>query len=151
VGIRRLSATLLVLALLSFACTEAPPPTTGPSANPTTPAAPPTEDSGDVAFEPGEFSYSWSGVDITFSMDGSGGTLDVHNSSGARLGEPGLYAILGDGTRSEGTIGDPGGIADGERVSFDVTFPAGVDETGVGLIVLLFGGNNWGALAPVPA
>jgi hypothetical protein len=150
VGIRRLSAVLVLVVIASVACTDETQSPTGPSTPPSSAAAPPTKDSGDVDFQLGEFEYSWEGVDIRFSLDGSTGTLDVDNGSGARLGAPGLYAILGDGTRSDATIGDPGGIADGERASFDVTFPASVDETTIGLIVLLFGGNNWGALAPVP-
>jgi len=107
-------------------------------------------DTGDVPFEPGEFGFAWRGVDIRFSMDGSAGTLEIDNGSGARLGAPGLYAILGDGTRSDATIATAGPIQDGEQVSFDVTFSDGVDETTVGLIVLLIGDKNWGALAPVP-
>jgi hypothetical protein len=62
-----------------------------------------------------------------------------------------LYAILGDGTRSDATIADPSPIAEGEQATFDVVFADGVDETTVGLVILLIGGNNWGALAPSPA
>jgi len=32
-----------------------------------------------------------------------------------------------------------------------VTFPDQVDPTSVGLMVLLFGGSNFGAMRPVPA
>jgi hypothetical protein len=104
-----------------------------------------------VEFASGEFEYSWSGVDIRFSMDGNGGTLEIDNGSGRRLERPGLYAILGDGSRSDSTIADAGPIAEGERASFEVTFPASVDETTVGLVILLIGGQNWGALAPAVA
>lgn len=138
---------LLLVAGVSTGCTGGTEPPTGP-----TPTAngsqPPSVDPGEVEFAPGEFEYSWSGVDIRFSMDGNGGTLRVDNGSGAQLGEPGLYAILGEGSRRDATIDGAAPIAEGEQASFDVTFPDGVDETTVGLVILLFGGNNWGALAP---
>jgi hypothetical protein len=108
-------------------------------------------DTGDVLFEPGEFEYSWKGVDFRFSMNGSGGTLEIDNGSGGRLAAPRLYAILGDGSRRDAMIDAAGQIPEGDQASFDVTFPDDVDETSVGLIVLVIGGDNWGALAPVPA
>jgi hypothetical protein len=148
VGARRLFAVLVVIAALG-ACTEDTQPPTGPTP-PTSAAVPPSRDPGDVPFEAGEFEYSWNGVDIRFSMSGNGGTLQIDNGSGNRLGAPGLYAILGDGSRSDATIDDPAPIPAGERPSFNASFPDGVDETTVGLIVLLFGGNNWGAMAPTP-
>jgi len=144
VGARRLFALLAVVAVFGGCTGDAQPPTGPSSAD-----APPTVDTGDVAFEPGEFEYSWRGVDIRFSMGGSMGTLEIDNGSGDRLGAPGLYAFLGDGTRSDATISAPGPIQKGEKASFDVTFSDGVDETTVGLIILLIGDRNWGALEPV--
>lgn len=146
----RLFVAILV-ALLSLSCTgDGVDPPSGPRST-SAGNAPPSVDTGDVEFEPGEFEYSWRGVDIRFSMDGSAGTLRIENGSGGRLAAPGLYAILGDGTRSDATIADPSPIAEGEQATFDVVFADGVDETTVGLVILLIGGNNWGALAPSPA
>jgi hypothetical protein len=142
---------MILVATLSVACTgDDNDPPTGPG--PTSEGiAPPAVDTGDVAFEPGEFEYAWDGVDIRFSMDGSAGTLEIDNGSGRRLAAPGLYAILGDGIRRDATIDDASPIPDGRQASFEVAFPDGVDETTVGLVILLIGGNNWGAMAPTPA
>ena len=142
---------MILVVTLSVACTgdDVDPPT-GPG--PTSEGiVPPSVDTGDVAFEPGEFEYAWNGVDIRFSMDGGAGTLEIDNGTGRRLAAPGLYAILGDGTRRDATIDDASAIPDGRRASFEVVFPDGVDETTVGLVILLIGSNNWGALAPTPA
>lgn len=150
-GTRRSFAVLLIC-VLSAACTgdgerpEGPGPTSTSAGD-----SPPSVDTGDVTFEPGEFVFDWNGVDILFSMDGNGGTLDIDNGSGERLGAPGLYVILGDGTRSDGTVDAAAAIPEGEQSSFEVAFPDGVDENTVGLVILLIGGNNWGALAPAPA
>jgi hypothetical protein len=146
---RRLFAAILVTTL-PVACTgDGVDPPSGPG--PTSAgSAPPSVDTGDVAFEPGEFEYSWNDVDIRFSMDGNAGTIEIDNGSGRRLAAPGLYAILGDGTRRDATIDAAAPIPEGEQAAFDVTFPDGVDETTVGLVILLIGGNNWGALAPAP-
>lgn len=145
---RRLFA-VLAIASLALACTGEPEPSTPPvTSSPS--SAPPTVDTGDVRFQPGEWRYLWNEVDIRFSLRGNGGTLQIRNGSARRVAAPGLYAILGDGTRRDATIPDAAPVPVGERASFDVSFPDDVDETSVGLVVLLIGSNNWGALAPLP-
>ncbi len=41
-------------------------------------------------------------------------------------------------------------IPDGESATFEVAFPADVDERTIGLVALLFGDANYGLFAPVP-
>ena len=76
------------------------------------------------------------------------GTLEVKNDSPAEIGKPGMYVISGDDQRYEGSVeacGDP----QGESATFTVTFPIRWMPP-VGLMVLLFGGSNFGAMHPVP-
>ncbi len=112
--------------------------------------APVATDIGDVAFVPGEWAYDFNGIKATLSMDGSIATLDVNNGSPGELGRPGMYVIAGDGKRYEGTVASSAPIAKGDEVSFEVTFPDAVTPDSVGLAILLFGGSNDGAMAPVP-
>jgi hypothetical protein len=104
-----------------------------------------------VTFAPGEFEYTFNGITARFSMDGSGGTLTVKNASGAELGDPGMYVLGSDDKRYEGTVTSPAPVPDGGDATFQVTFPDKVTKESLGLLVLLFGGDNYGAMAPVPA
>ena len=125
-----------------------------PSAQPTSPSCAPGEcvvssDPGDTAYQPGEYEYTFNGVTANFSLDS--GTLEVKNDSPAEIGKPGMYVISGDDQRYEASVEAPAVIPQGESATFSVTFPDQVDATSVGLMVLLFGGSNFGAMHPVPA
>jgi hypothetical protein len=48
-------------------------------------------------------------------------------------------------------VESPATIPDGETATFTITFPEQVNPDTVGLLVLLFGGSNYGAMKPVPA
>lgn len=143
----------LAVALGAVACTggDEPTPSNTPTAVTPSGEAPVATDIGDVAFVPGEWAYDFNGIKATLSMDGSTATLDVKNGSPGELGRPGMYVIAGDGKRYEGAVASAAPIADGDEVSFEVTFPEQVTPDSVGLAILLFGGSNAGAMAPVPA
>jgi hypothetical protein len=141
----------LALAVGGASCTGEDEPPSGSTTSPTPSGeAPVASDAGDVVFVPGEFSYDFNDIKATLSMDGSDATLDVANRSGGELGKPGMYVIAGDGKRYEGTVASSATIADGGEASFQVTFPEQVTPDTVGLAILLFGGSNAGAMAPVP-
>jgi hypothetical protein len=143
---------VIVLAFVTVACTGGG--TERPSSTPST-SCPPGEcvvasDPGEVRYRPGEYSFAFNKVTATLSLQGSTATLQVQNGSGADLGEPGVYVLSGDDKRYDGIVESPATIADGDSGTFTVMFPEQVKPSTVGLVVLLFGGSNFGALKPVP-
>ena len=94
--------------------------------------------------------YEFGGVTVGVVFDGSDASMDVKNASGAELGAPSLYVVMGTGVRRDGVVTDAATIADGKSATFEVTFPDDVDERTVGLVIVSFGDSNYGALAPVP-
>ena len=76
------------------------------------------------------------------------GTLVVDNGSGHDLAKPDLYVFLATGKRVDGKVTDAAPIADGATQTFQVQFPPEVTEKTVGLVILLFGSDNYGAFAP---
>ena len=146
---RSVASLFLLIALSAAACTgggeSSPTPGT-----PTTGASDPVTTSENVTFAPGEFEYHFNNITATFSLDGSSGTLSVKNGSGAELGEPGMYVLGIDDKKYEGTVTSPLTVPDGSEAEFEVTFPDKVTSESIGLLVLLFGGDNYGAMAPTP-
>ena len=150
-SLRRTSVVLLLAAVAAGAgaCTgkSSPPPA---SVSATASAQGPVTTNEDVRFKPGEYAYSFNNITVTMKFDGSAATLDVTNHSGAEIGAPGLYAITGDDQRYDATVDGAAPVADGASATFKVTFPDKVTAQSAGLVVLLLGQDNMGALAPVP-
>lgn len=147
----RSAAPLLVLIVLSAAaCTGEGASSTTPT-SPTPGASDPVTTSSNVTFVPGEFEYAFNSVTARFSMEGSGGTLTVKNGSGGELGDPEMYVVGIDDRRYEGTVTSPAPIPDGGEATFQVTFPDKVTKGTLGMLMLLFGGDDYGAMAPVPS
>ncbi len=136
---------LVVLIGVLAACTKGDHTT--PSPTRTSASATPV---GPERFQPGEYRYSFNNVTASLSFDGSSATLDVSNASGAGLAAPAVYVIDGTGRREDGTVADPAPIANGADGTFRVTFPATVTAKTIGLVILLFGDSNYGAMAPAP-
>jgi hypothetical protein len=136
----------LLVAVFATACTSGGDGDGSPTpASPTSPL--PT---GPVRFQPGEFRYEFGAVTATLSFDGSSATLDVKNASGAALAKPSLYVIDATGVRHDGTVDAGVEIPDGDSATFQVAFPDEVKPRTIGLVILLFGDSNYGAMAPVP-
>ena len=70
--------------------------------------------------------------------------------TGAELAAPSLYLITGDDARVDAAIADAAVIPDGEEAMFQVTFPGEIDVATLGLVILSFGDQNYGGMAPVP-
>lgn len=140
---------MIVVALLVAACTgdgdDDGSPTPAPSSTTTSPV--PT---GPVRFEPGLYRYEFGGVTADLRFTGSDATMDVKNASGAELGPPALYVIDGAGAQHDGVVAGAASIPDGETTTFEVAFPAEVNEETIGLVALVFGDANYGLFAPVP-
>ncbi len=138
----------LIVLVAAAACTGDGDDGQTPTPTATTTSPVPT---GPVRFEPGAYRWEFGGVTADLVFDGSDATMDVENASGAELAAPSLYVVEGSGTRRDGVVADAAPIPDGESATFQVTFPAQVTDETIGLVILLFGGSNYGAFAPVPA
>ena len=136
---------LALLALLATAChgnasqvQSTTPPTSVPTSKSPTSAV----------ITPGEFRYVTPGLLVTLELKTNTGTMMVRNSSGEDLGKPGLYVFDQSGKRINGKVLAAAPVADGAKATFRVQFPSEVNDKTEGLVVLLFGGNNFGAFAP---
>jgi hypothetical protein len=146
--LRSLVAPLCVVAVLAVACTGDGSTTT--SGVPTSASSQPSN-SGSVppTFTPGHFEYSNAGLTVTLELKEHTGTMEVDNGSGHDLGKPDLYVIDGVTTRQfDGKVLDAAPIPDGDQATFQVQFPPEVTPKSLGLVILLFGADNYGAFAP---
>jgi hypothetical protein len=91
------------------------------------------------------YEYANEGLLVTVDLDGSDGTLEVQNGSEHDLDPPGLYVEdAADGHEIDGEVVDSAPVAAGETATFDVRLDdITVDD--IGLLVLLFGADNYGA------
>ena len=102
-----------------------------------------------ASFTPGEFRYQNAGLDVKLNLQGNTGTMDVDNQSGYALGKPDVYVLDGlTGKHIDGKVVDAQPIEDGATASFQVQFPPEVTPKSLGLVILLFGSDNYGAFAP---
>ena len=144
--LRRFVAPVALVGILGAGCTgdgssvvSSAPPT---SSETSTQTAPPS-------FTPGEFRYDNAGLVVTLKLQGNTGTMDVDNGSGFGLGKPDVYVLDGlTGKHIDGKVLDAKPIADGATASFPVQFPPEVTPKSLGMVILLFGSDNYGAFAP---
>jgi hypothetical protein len=141
---RVLLPAFLVFAIVLAACDSGGEPSNTPSK--TTSAVVPTP-AETFTGAPGTATYEYAneGLVVTVKLDGSDGTLDVENDSDNDLEAPGLYVLDAvDGHEVDGTVLDAAPVAAGDTASFDVRLDdLTVDD--IGLLVLLFGADNYGA------
>jgi hypothetical protein len=141
---RLLLPAFLVLAVVLAACDGG-----GESSNATTETTnavvPTPAETFTSAFGTATYEYANEGLVVTVTLDGSDGTLDVENDSSNDLDPPGLYVLdADDGHEVDGTVLEAAPVAAGDRASFDVQLDdLTVDD--IGLLVLLFGADNYGA------
>lgn len=140
--------TLLCLAIALGACTgddaggNGSTASTGPSTTSQvpTPAQTFTGAPGTATYE-----YANEGLLVTLDLNGSNGTLAVENDSEHDLDPPGLYVEDAvDGHEIDVQVVDSAPVAAGEQASFDVKLD-GITVDDIGLLVLLFGADNYGA------
>jgi hypothetical protein len=91
------------------------------------------------------YEYANEGLLVTVDLDGSDGTLEVQNGSEHDLAPPGLYVEdAADGHEIDGEVVDSAPVSAGQTATFDVRLDdITVDD--IGLLVLLFGADNYGA------
>jgi hypothetical protein len=138
----RRAAVLALAGLLAVTCTgDGPRGDPGPS-----PTAPPTTA---APAEPGTYSYDFNGVAATFHLGGAQGTLEVRNATGARLAAPSVSILMAeDGRTIRASVAGASPLDLGARREFDVSLPRMLAPEDVGLVLLAFGGEAWGALSP---
>jgi hypothetical protein len=136
---------LLCLAIALGGCTGGDGGSTG-STGPTTTTVIPTP-AQTFTGAPGTATYEYAneGLLVTVDLDGSNGTLEVENDSEHDLGPPGLYVEDAvDGHEIDGEVVNSVAVAAGETATFDVRLD-GITVDDIGLLVLLFGADNYGA------
>jgi hypothetical protein len=99
--------------------------------------------------EPGTYVYDFNGVRATFRLHGSSGSIDIRNGTGSRLAPPRLSILAAaDGAELDAELGGAGPLGRGDRRTFGVSLDQPVHPRDVGLVVLSFGTDVWGALSP---
>jgi hypothetical protein len=137
-----LPGLVVVLLLSATACTGGPdePPTNNGSVT----------SSPSLAVRSGGFLYVGPGIEATFELTGTEGHLVVLNRTGFTLGRPGIYLLdARDGARVPGEVSSPDRIPNRETLEFDVTVEGAPERKNIGIVVLLFGGDNYGAFEAV--
>jgi hypothetical protein len=136
----------MLLIALAAACTGDGSDDT-PTAGTETGTAP--TDAASTSFSPGAFRYANAGLQVALQMEANTGTMDVDNGSGFALGKPDLYVLDGvTGEHIDGKVLDSQPVQDGAQATFQVQFPPEVTPKSLGLVILLFGSDNYGAFAP---
>jgi hypothetical protein len=135
---------LIVVAFAAAGCTG-----DGSSAPSSTPPAPTETSTTPVVITPGEFRYANAGLVVTLELHTNVGTMVVDNGSDHDLPKPDVYVIDGTtGAQIDGKVVDAAAVAQGQTATFDVQFPHGVDQKSLGLVILEFGSDNYGAFMP---
>jgi hypothetical protein len=148
--IRRSIAFAFCIALLPSACTgdDGGSNRNGATGEPTggtgvTNDGPTPVESGSATA--GTYEYVNAGLHVTITIDGNEGRMEVENGTDRELPRPDFYILNArDGTEISGDVADPAPIPAGETVTFDVAFE-GVEVRDIGLLILLFGSDNYGA------
>jgi hypothetical protein len=93
----------------------------------------------------GTYEYVNAGLHVTIRIDGNEGTMEVDNGTDHELPRPDFYILdARDGTEIQGDVVDPEPIPEGDAATFDIAFE-GVEVRNIGLLILLFGRDNYGA------
>jgi hypothetical protein len=136
---------LLLLAIALGACTGDDGDATAPSGQSLTSDVPTPAQTFTGAPGTAVYEYANEGLLVTLELDGSEGTLEVDNGSTNDLDPPDVYVEDAvDGHEIDGEVVNSAPVAAGERATFDVTLD-GVTVDDIGLLVLLFGADNYGA------
>jgi hypothetical protein len=136
---------LLCLAIALGACTGGDGGSTGSTGRRTTGEVPTPPQTFTGASGTATYEYANEGLLVTVDLDGSDGILEVENDSEHDLEPPGLYVEDAvDGHEIDGEVVDSEPVGAGETATFDVRLD-GIAVDDIGLLVLLFGADNYGA------
>jgi hypothetical protein len=95
------------------------------------------------------YTYERFGVTAVLHVHASGGLLEVTNRTGSTLGRPGIVVLeASDGRPHAMDVRAPTPITDTESVAFTLSPHRRVEPARIGLILLSFGSDGYGALVP---
>ncbi|MGH2672030.1 MAG: hypothetical protein ACRDHC_03535 [Actinomycetota bacterium] len=93
----------------------------------------------------GTYEYVNAGLRVIVEIDGTEGTMEVENGTERELPDPDFYILdARDGTEIEGEVAEPAPTRAGETATFAISFE-GIEVRNIGLLVLIFGTDNYGA------
>jgi hypothetical protein len=140
---RRFAALVLVSTLLLGGCTGSEGPNDDGGATGSTETGPTPAQS----LTPGvaRYTYENAGLTVRVDLEGDSGTMAVDNATGNDLDRPDLYVLDAvDGHEIDVQVLDSEPVGAGDSATFDVSMgEADIDR--IGLLVLLFGKDNYGA------
>lgn len=143
----RFVALALMLATLFASCTDdgtgGNPTGTGGTGNTSGGVGPTPVTTGPAAR--GTYEYVNAGLRVVVEIDGTDGTMEVQNGTDHDLPEPDFYILdARDGTEIDGEVAEPAPTPEGDTATFAISFE-GIEVRNIGLLVLLFGTDNYGA------
>jgi hypothetical protein len=131
-------AVALVTAALAACTGDDSPPSEG---TPTT-SPPPVTSADSYVFTDA------AGIEARLTLEGEGAVLTIENDTGDALPPPGVYVFdARDGSRIDWTVVDARTAPDGES-QWQVERPPVPEAKHIGLVVMLFGGEDYGAFVP---
>ena len=142
----RFVALSFVAVVLLGACDDEPRAATAATGGTTSTSAVPTP-AETFTGAPGTATYTYAldGLTVTVELDGSEGTMRVENATEHDLDAPDLYVLDAvDGHEIDGEVLESTPVPAGESATFDVALD-GIDVDDIGLLVLLFGADDYGA------
>jgi len=89
------------------------------------------------------------GIEARLTIEGDGAELTVRNDTGDPLAEPGVFVLdARDGARTTWTVLEAAPVPEGSEMAFGVKRAAVPEAKHIGLVVMLFGGEDYGAFVP---
>jgi hypothetical protein len=131
-------AGLLTVALVACTGDDEPAPEKSPTTSP-----PPVTSADSYVFTDA------AGIEARIAIEGEGAVLTVINDTGAALPRAGVYVLdARDGSRVDWTVLDAAAeVPEGES-EWQVERPPVPEAKHIGLVVMLFGGEDYGAFVP---
>jgi hypothetical protein len=128
-----------LLTIVLAGCTDGDEPQ--PTGNPTT-SPPPVTSADSYVFTDA------AGIEARIAIEGESAVLTVTNDTGAALPRAGVYVLdARDGSRVDWSVLDAAPVPEGES-EWQVERPTVPEAKHIGLVVMLFGGEDYGAFVP---
>jgi hypothetical protein len=137
---RRRLVWIAVIAFAASACTKG-----GGDATPPPPSGQPTP-SPSIVLDKGTYGWDAYGVTAVLTPQAEGWSLEIENTSGEKIGAPGIYALRSDtGARVDATVTNAQPLPNGGSATLDVTWPQDFNaRDNAGMIMLVVGDSLYG-------